>query len=38
MHYTASKSGELFAESYGGTNKVVIDIGGQYVNGSLRHF
>lgn len=38
MHDTASKSGELFAESYGGKNKVVVDIGGQNVNGSLRHF
>ena len=38
MHYTAIKSGSLFAQSYGGIGKVVIDIGGQDVNGSLRVF
>lgn len=38
MHDTASKSGELFAKSYGGVGKVVVDIGGQDVNGSLRGF
>ena len=38
MHDTASKSGELFALSYGGVNKVVVDIGGQDINGSLRSF
>ena len=38
MHDTASKSGELFAMSYGGVNKVVVDIGGQDINGSLRSF
>lgn len=38
MHDTASKSGELFALSYGGVNKVVVDIGGQDLNGSLRSF
>ena len=38
MHDTASKSGEFFAHSYGGAGKVVVDIGGQNVNGSLRVF
>ncbi len=38
MHDTASIAGELFAEEYGGINKVVLDIGGKNVNGSLRSF
>ena len=38
MHYSASKSGDLFAQCYGGVDKVVVDIGGQDVNGSLRVF
>lgn len=38
MHLTASKSGELFAKTYGGVGKVVVDIGGKNVNGSLRSF
>ena len=38
MHDTASKSGELFAQLYGGANKVVVDIGGKNVNGTLRNF
>ena len=38
MHYTASISGKLFAEKYGGLGKIVIDIGGKDVNGSLRSF
>ena len=38
MHLTASKSGELFAQSYGCVNKIVVDIGGKNVNGSLRYF
>jgi SAM-dependent methyltransferase len=38
MHHTASKSGEFFAHLYGGIGKVVVDIGGQDVNGSLRVF
>lgn len=38
MHATAIKSGSFFAQSYGGIGKVVIDIGGQDVNGSLRVF
>jgi SAM-dependent methyltransferase len=38
MHDTASISGKLFAEIYGGENKVVLDIGGRNVNGSLRSF
>jgi SAM-dependent methyltransferase len=38
MHLTASKSGELFAQSYGYVNKIVVDIGGKNVNGSLRYF
>jgi SAM-dependent methyltransferase len=38
MHYTASLAGLSFAESYGSPNKIVLDIGGQDVNGSLRNF
>jgi SAM-dependent methyltransferase len=38
MHITALKSGELFANYYGGINKVVVDIGGKNINGSLRVF
>jgi hypothetical protein len=33
MHYTASKSGDLFAQFYGGVGKIVLDIGGKDVNG-----
>jgi len=36
MHDTASMCGKLFGEVYGGENKVVLDIGGKDVNGSLR--
>jgi SAM-dependent methyltransferase len=36
MHYTALKSGESFAISYGKENDLVIDIGGLNLNGSLR--
>ena len=36
MHDTADIAGKLFAECYGGINKVVVDVGGQNVNGSLR--
>jgi hypothetical protein len=37
MHDSALKSGELFAEMYGGINKIkiVLDIGGKNVNGSF---
>ena len=38
MHDTALKSGKAFAESYGISNGLVIDIGGRNVNGSLRAF
>jgi SAM-dependent methyltransferase len=38
MHETALICGKLFAECYGSQNKVVIDIGGKNVNGSLRMF
>lgn len=38
MHDTALMSGKFFAEKYGGANKVVLDIGGLDVNGSLRPF
>jgi len=38
MHRTASISGSCFSEYYGGEGKVVVDIGGQNVNGSLRQF
>jgi SAM-dependent methyltransferase len=37
MHDTALISGTLFAQLYGGENKTVVDIGGKYVNGSLRN-
>jgi SAM-dependent methyltransferase len=36
MHDTAMESGTAFAKAYGGLGKVVVDIGGQNVNGSLR--
>lgn len=38
MHETASIAGRAFAETYGYTNHIVIDIGGLDVNGSLRSF
>lgn len=38
MHYTALKSGEAFSITYGISNGLVVDIGGQNVNGSLRSF
>lgn len=38
MHDTALIAGASFAEIYGSPEKVVIDIGGQNVNGSLRSF
>ena len=38
MHDTAYICGKLFADLYGGLNKVVLDIGGKNVNGSLRIF
>lgn len=38
MHDTASISGDAFAKVYGGINKIVVDIGGKNVNGSLRSF
>ncbi len=38
MHFTALNSGKCFAESYGGAGKVVLDVGGKNVNGSLRYF
>ena len=38
MHDTALKSGVLFAQSYGAVDKVVVDVGGKNVNGSLRGF
>lgn len=38
MHYTALKCGEAFAETYGEKNKIVIDVGGKNVNGSLKEF
>jgi SAM-dependent methyltransferase len=36
MHDTSLLSGDLFARTYGKENFVVLDIGGKYVNGSLR--
>jgi len=38
MHPTALASGNYFAYCYGGQKKVVLDIGGKNVNGSLRIF
>lgn len=38
MHHTANISGLAFAEKYGGEGKIVVDIGGQNVNGSLRKY
>lgn len=38
MHDTAFIAGESFAETYGSPEKVVLDIGGQNINGSLRNF
>ena len=35
MHESASICGQLFADIYGGKDKVVLDIGGKNVNGSL---
>ena len=36
MHDTALLSGEGFAKVYGSPGKIVLDVGGQDVNGSLR--
>lgn len=38
MHDTALVSGASFAETYGGNNKMVVDIGGLNINGSLKNF
>jgi SAM-dependent methyltransferase len=38
MHDTCLAAGKIFAESYGCINKVVLDVGGKNVNGSLRSF
>lgn len=38
MHDTALLSSAFFAETYGSPGKVVVDIGGKNVNGSLRKF
>ena len=38
MHDTALISGALFSATYGKEGKVVVDVGGQDVNGSLRKF
>lgn len=38
MHDTALMSGNLFGETYGSKDMIVLDIGGQNVNGSLRSF
>ena len=38
MHDTALISGCLFSETYGREGLIVVDIGGQNVNGSLRSF
>jgi SAM-dependent methyltransferase len=36
MHDTALEAGSAFAKAYGAPGKIVVDIGGQNVNGSLR--
>jgi len=36
MHYTSLKSGQAFLKSYELQNGLVVDLGGQNVNGSLR--
>lgn len=38
MHDTALIAGELFSKMYGGGNKIVVDIGGLDMCGSLRNF
>jgi SAM-dependent methyltransferase len=38
MHDTSLISGILFAEIYGGKDKVVVDMGGKDINGSLKYF
>ena len=37
MHLSAQVSADAFADTYGAPGKVVVDIGGQDVNGSLRN-
>ena len=38
MHQTALIAGKVFAQIYGGMNKIVVDLGGRNVNGTLRPF
>lgn len=38
MHDTALVAGEGFSKMYGNPGKVVVDVGGQDINGSLRSF
>lgn len=38
MHLTSLKCGEAFSELYGSVGKLVVDVGGKDVNGSLRSF
>ena len=38
MHLTSLKSGEAFAHTYGRKDKIVVDLGGRDVNGTLRPF
>ena len=38
MHETSLQSGRAFSETYGAPGKIVVDIGGRNVNGSLRAF
>jgi SAM-dependent methyltransferase len=38
MHLSSYVAGNLFANIYGGPNKIVVDLGGKNVNGSLRNF
>lgn len=38
MHITSLKAGEAVSETYGVSGKLVVDVGGKDVNGSLRAF
>jgi len=38
MHITSLKCGEAVSETYGTPGKIVVDVGGKDVNGSLRSF
>jgi SAM-dependent methyltransferase len=38
MHDTAKKAGEIFGKIYGTDGVKVLDVGGKYVNGSIREY